>query len=347
MKRIISLHLARGFTVMMIAPIHTMMFYSDPGLYTSILGIIFRFIAEGPGAQLFMLLLGVNFAFKESVSFQNVLKRSGSLLIAGYALNFFKFVLPYSAGCLPAGLKADLNFDRTLSPVLYLLSIGDILHFAAIALLMLYFITRFSSWQIVSVFAAAVVCICSPFCWDISAQNTLINYFLQLISGQPPQTFFPVFPWIVYPLAGLTIGWYLKNGKPGAFDDIRNIGIILILVAKFTEILYHPDVETSFYRTYPAETIEHLAIVLLTLYCWNWLSEHCKNNQLFRILTWNSRNITLIYIIQWLVIASLLPFIPYKQLNMSATIGLMLLTTSVTNMLTVLVEKRKLKISNQ
>ena len=68
MQRIQSLDLARGFTVLFMPSVHVVMLYSQPQVQQSLLGDILAFIAEGPGAQLFMLLMGVSFTFSSRIN---------------------------------------------------------------------------------------------------------------------------------------------------------------------------------------------------------------------------------------------------------------------------------------
>lgn len=59
--RIQSLDLARGFTVLFIAPIHAVLLFASPAVYSAAPIQFLKFIAEGPGAQLFMTLMGISF----------------------------------------------------------------------------------------------------------------------------------------------------------------------------------------------------------------------------------------------------------------------------------------------
>ena len=69
MKRITSLDLARGFTVLMIAPIHTVMLFSRLSVRDTLLGKFLAFVAEWHGAQIFMTVMGISFViFKKSNS---------------------------------------------------------------------------------------------------------------------------------------------------------------------------------------------------------------------------------------------------------------------------------------
>ena len=61
MKRINSIDFARGFTVLMIAPIHTVMIFSSLSVRDTLLGKFLAFVAEWHGAQIFMTVMGMSF----------------------------------------------------------------------------------------------------------------------------------------------------------------------------------------------------------------------------------------------------------------------------------------------
>jgi uncharacterized membrane protein len=160
-----------------------------------------------------------------------------------------------------------------------------------------------------------------------------------LIGGQPPAVFFPLFPWLVFPLVGLVIGYWLNRNPPDRFLFIGLAGIALVLVGELVSFFVTPSV--SFYRTRPADTAVHLGIVLVWLWIWEGVSVYVKSNAFFRLLELSSRNITLIYLIQWPLICWLLPLFGYQELggwtSFNAAIGM----TIVTFFLTLLVHANR------
>ena len=106
--RIKSLDLARGFTVLCIPAVHSVLLYSQPSVRDTLSGQLLGFIAEGPGAQLFMTYMGISITLSEKLTWKVVFKRSGLFLLAGYGLNLLKFVLPLKLGLLPVAFKTDL-----------------------------------------------------------------------------------------------------------------------------------------------------------------------------------------------------------------------------------------------
>jgi surface polysaccharide O-acyltransferase-like enzyme len=329
MKKIPSLDLARGFTVLLFAPVHSVLLYSTPAVKASFLGALLGWLAEGPGAELFMLLMGLFFAFgTEHKSFLSVCQRAFTLLILAYALNVLKFVLPLKLHLLSAGLLNELGVRDNEGGVLSAFLMGDILHFAALALPILWLVTRLPNYAGQAILLALLVACLSPICWDLHSANPFVNYLLTLAGGQPPQVFFPILPWLVYPLTGLAIGYYLKKAPAFVvFWIMACAGIILLMVST----CFPPDsVPEPFYRTGPAHTFYHLGIVLVWLYVCYWISCHVARTWFVRLLGYLSRNITQVYVIQWVVICWLVPAFGYGDLGLIASLGCMVLTTGIT-----------------
>src|ERR1700678_2424533 len=111
--RIKSLDLARGFTVLCMPAVHTVLLYAKPSGYATVFGQLLRFIAERPGAQLFMVYMGISITLSSKLTWEAVGKSSFLLLFAGYGLNIAKFVIPLKLGMLPASLENELGILDT------------------------------------------------------------------------------------------------------------------------------------------------------------------------------------------------------------------------------------------
>ncbi|UAY55728.1 heparan-alpha-glucosaminide N-acetyltransferase domain-containing protein [Arachidicoccus terrestris] len=320
--RIQSLDLTRGFTVLFIAPIHAVLLFASPTVYNTWLVQFLRFIAEGPGAQLFMLLMGISFVLGREKNPKDVLKRVGVLLLAGYTLNFLKFVLPAMLNILPAGVYVELQVERGVPGYFEMLFSGDILHFAALAYGLIYWVTRLRRYPQVAALLALLICLLSPLCYDLHNGNGILDYLLQLLGGQPPRIFFPLFPWLVYPLAGLVIGHYIKKGSEMIFGYAAILGLILLLFSCSDWMPFHylHCAEVSFYRTYPDGTFYHLGLVLIWLYLWHLIATRHPHRILTKFLSFLSRRITLIYLVQWPLICWSLPLIGFRSLGVTGSI---------------------------
>jgi hypothetical protein len=338
--RIKSLDLARGFTVLCMPAVHTVLLYAKPSVYPTVFGQLLRFIAEGPGAQLFMVYMGISITLSTKLTWTTVGRKSLLLLGAGYGLNIAKFVIPLKLGMLPAFLQQDLGVLGACDGAERLLLLGDILTFAAIALPIIFLIEQLPNASYFATFTAILVAILSPYAWDLSSCSSFGQYLYDLAAGQPPTCFFPLFPWLVYPLAGLSIGHLIRRPLPYTFDYLGLFGFFLLLLG--IVLARFEPVSSSFYRTYPADTSYHLGLVLLTLWTWHHLSDYVRPNYLFRVLQYCSQDITAIYLIQWPLIFWCLPIFGYQQLGYGATILTAMLMTGLTIFLSLLANQLRL-----
>ena len=157
MKRIQSLDLARGFTVLMIAPIHTVMLYSELSVRNTLPGNILTFVAEWHGAQVFMTVMGITFALSANLTPESVCRKALRLMVFAYLLNICKFIIPHLFGWLPPALLEYMKVDPGIHGYSQLFLLGDILHFAAVSLIFLLFISIFRSAEKIACWLAVVI----------------------------------------------------------------------------------------------------------------------------------------------------------------------------------------------
>jgi hypothetical protein len=333
MQRDLSLDLARGFTVLCIPAIHSVMVYAHPSVYTSLLGLPLWVIAEGPGAQLFMTLMGMGIAFKSPQPWTTIVRRSLLLLLAGYALNICKFVLPLTLGALPMAVQRELQLEAGWKGMLQALLIGDILHFAALAFFVVSVVRKLPDYWFWSTVLAGIAIMIAPFCWD--------KPHLSLLGGQPPQTFFPFFPWIVYPLLGITIGTCWQRDATVYASRCGWMGAVFITFGVLIATVFEEQSAAGFYRTLPGQTLWHIGVVLITLFIWKRMATNMRHNHFFTLLQFCSRHITTLYCVQWILICWLLPLIGYQTLGTTASFFICGYTTAITLCIGALVHHRK------
>lgn len=238
------------------------------------------------------------------------------LLLAGYMLNFLKFVLPGLLHMLPWGVYQELGVERNFMGYLKMLFSVDILQFAGIAYGLIFLISRLPRYPIWVGLLVLLTSFCGPFLYDLhTAHNKLLNYVLDFLCGQPPRAFFPLLPWLVYPLTGLIIGYYIKKGTELIFGYAAVAGFILLSFSCSQWLPFIGFAETRFYRTYTPETLYHLGIVLIWLYIWHVIASHHPHRVMTKLLGFLSRQITLIYFIQWPLICWCLPVLGFRKLG--------------------------------
>lgn len=368
MSRIRSIDWARGATVLFIPAIHAVLLYSRPEVRETSLGAFLGFMAEWPGAQLLMLCMGIGAALSRK-GFVHNLKRAVLLVLGGYLLNVLKFVLPAFVGVLPVKLLGAIT-TQCARALWELVGIGDILHFAGAATLLLAVVKRLPYYPIVAGLLAVVVVFEAHSFWDLDHAHPVVDYALGLVGGQPPQVFFPLLPWLVYPLVGLAIGKLLTKPYSTYSALLFSGGFLYASEAFLYTTPFHFPV-TSFYRTYPDRTLMHLGFVVAWLAVWHGVEglveplkpafvkttageapegrKGHKENRRFRgfnfwividgcflLLEWLSRHITVVYMVQWVVICWALPFVGYQELGMGdsvlAVVGVYCVTGLVSSM---------------
>ena len=157
------------------------------------------------------------------------------------------------------------------------------------------------------------------------------KFFTAYIGGSARWSYFPLFPWLAYPLAGVgvyyigfkwwtglgtNIKWVIgiallagsAIGYPMAFETATNLlahyhhGILYFLWSLFFVLLVVFILERIKIENYPLESA---------------------------FLTFTGREVTLIYIIQWIIIGNLAPWLGKKTLfagHLAWTFGIVMLS---------------------
>lgn len=79
---------------------------------------------------------------------------------------------------------------------------------------LLYMIRNYRAWALSISFSVLLV---APAVWEINLAGNHFSFILSLFNGASPQVFFPVFPWLSYPLVGHSIGSFFGNKKDFRF----------------------------------------------------------------------------------------------------------------------------------
>lgn len=339
--RIQSLDAARGFTVLIMPAVHTVMLYGQPAVHHSWLGYLLAFLAEGPGAQLFMFLMGLSVVMARPKTTSQVLRRAMILLMAGYLLNIVRMVIPAQLHLLPAALLKDYMVYKNVPAAISLLLTGDILQFAAIAYVILLFTSRLKKAALTAVVLWFIVVILSPFLWGIQTNNLIANHLMGLFFADDFRAFFPVFPWLCYPLAGLAAGYYYKRIKPEHMSRYAFAAGIVLFAAGLAFTLIQPAAwDKDFYRAGPARSIFQTGFVLLWLSLAGVFTRRFEYSLFNRLLAFCSRHITAIYFIQWIVIAWGVGIAGYHRLGMMQSLLAVVLSSALTLAITWLISVR-------
>lgn len=332
--RILSFDLARGLAVLFMILIHVSDFYGNSEYQSSGLAYFFKLLGEAPAAPVFMLIMGIFIAFSPIKSVASGLKRALALILLGYVLNFLRASLP-----MWIGIKTGIVTQEELgsyTPLTELL-IVDILQFAGLAfgicVLLRGYLNHVGSWLALAV----IVTFISPFLWGIQSESVWLNAILALLWGGDEQgAAFPLFPWLVFPLLGMAYGqWFRRCGGNLQFY-IRSVFTGIVLVG--TGLLFNyfiPDFISEDYALLaPGSCIGILGFIVIWLSICSLLVNKVKPNKMFDLLYFWSRNVTVIYVLQWLLICWGSIFVGFQKMQVGSMLVSMLVVLILTDVLT-------------
>ncbi len=331
-----EIDLARGFTVFIMTGVHTVLIYGSLKVHYSWLGSILAFLAEGPGAPLFMTVMGISFTFSKNNNVSSAIKRSLKLLLFAYLLNFLKFIVPLLSGTIPKQLLIDHGISTDTRTFIELILVGDILQLAAISLVVLALVYRLKHYQLWAASLSIIIIFASPLLWGISSHNPAINYLFNLLWTNGTNVYFPVFPWLVFPLTGLVIGHWIAAKR---YKKLIITGIVLVIAGSFICSINPQFHWGSFYKSGPGGLLYYTGFVMVWLYVFHLAWLYVPSNSFFKLLYWLSENITLVYLVQWTIIFWLLGVLNYRTLNITASIISMVTITAFVFGICLLIKK--------
>jgi uncharacterized membrane protein len=312
-ERVYSVDLARGFAVLFMIMVHTLITYSNNAVMNSLFGNVVDFLGSPPGAPVFMVAMGISCYYSRKNDFMSGIKRGLSIIMLGYVLNFLRGVLPVLllnifdpllTKSIPAEILNMYDAMRTI----------DILQFAGISLIIMAFIRKYNLNKYILLGTAIIIAIGSQYLWGIKTQNNLLNFILDPFWGNEPSPeecigniiSFPFFPWFSFVLVGMFFGDTLKNSDNTSviIKTFGAIGAAAVVVSLIVFIRNHEShiQLNDYYHCKPWYILFALGFTFSWLYVCDLLAKKIKGTVIFNILMYWSKNVTNIYIIQWIVI---------------------------------------------
>lgn len=312
--RIAAFDHVRGLAVIFMIISHVaLMFGSGEAAATPIGRFMNDFCGTAPAAPVFMLLMGVFMIFPGEKSAGRLFCRGLKLFGLGLLLNVVRMVIPFFL----LSIFAPEEFERmytmlqvSRTEVYWRIFYNvDILGFAGVACMIIAVLSLIlkKSWQ--WVLAGAVTITAAPYLWGCGEKFGAFFYLLQPLWGRqfaegvPTDTAFPVFPWLIFPILGLIIGRFLKDGRKEAQLTALLVRISLLTGAAGVLLVWKYGMGQfgDYYRMYPGGTLLVVTFAALWTALFTWLSRFGRLRATFDHLGFWSRHITLIYFVQWFI----------------------------------------------
>lgn len=290
--------LLKGFAVLFMVQVHITELLAVESWFFSKGGSISLFLGGVPAAPVFMTVMGY-FLAKGNKPTTALLKHGGKLLGWGLMLN-----LGMNAHLLLKYFSGTLN----VNPWTYVLGV-DILFLAGFSVLIIASLRKVLNnnillWLLAMVFFASA----NPYLPVFTGEPGWVKYLQAFINGYYHWSYFPVFPWAGYPLAGY-VAFHLLNKK--TFHSATHTQqlilagvLLLVLIVSFRFGLRNSVLLQVYYHHSFMFFMWAIAFVLLWAIVVKLLFSGA-HGFVFDWIRWVGKNVTVFYVLQWLLIGNL------------------------------------------
>ena len=293
--RNLTADLLKGMAVLAMIQVHMTELLARQEFYDSFTGKLSLFIGGVPAAPVFMTVMG--YFLVSSASFISFIRRGLKLIFWGLLLNIglnFHLILDVWSGTKQANLLqyifgADILFLAGLSIIL-------------IGLLKLIFKKSFIPYFVLALGFSFL----GQFIPVIS--DSKLQYLMAFAGGNYSWSYFPLFPWLAYPLAGYTFGLVKDKIKKITHTESSIIFITAFVLFVSGMFMFGYQASTNLRQYYHHGILFFIwAITFIT--CWGWvnhfIAEKTGSFILTRYIGWLGKNVTAVFVIQWLIIGNL------------------------------------------
>lgn len=290
----------KGLAVLFMIQVHILQLFGAPELRETLLGAVLMFLGGAPVAPLFAAAIGY-FAAKTHKTSTQLVQSGFQLLALGILLN-----IGLNARLLAGIASGALALD----PWRYIFGV-DILLFAGLAKLCLAALRPVLRAHALMYGAAALgVAALSPELIKHAVADGPWVYVNAFFFGEYAWSYFPLFPWLAYPLAGYSCALGLKALAPLHLNKSQLLGLGVGAASVLFGAL--PYVNASVFIQ--SKALYHhgvLCFLWICLFLLLWrgvlglLAEDFSDTAPFNVLKWLGANVTAMYVLQWLLIGNL------------------------------------------
>ncbi|NOR86141.1 MAG: DUF1624 domain-containing protein [Bacteroidales bacterium] len=297
-KRLATPDLLKGIAILFMIQVHLMELFARPVIYGSWLGKISLFLGGTPAAPIFMMIMGY-FVAKANLSSMKLIRRGVQLIIWGILLN-----IALNFHILIRIIYDHWNFD------LWQFIFGvDILPLAGLSLIFIALLPKVvkEKWYLLLL----IIIVIFGFGTLINGENISSpwNYLSSFIIGGTTWSYFPVLPWLAYVLSGYAFlkleGFFLTWSWHQYYKIFLIVGFIIFLSLSWN---YASSITHNLEDYYHHGIDFYIWSVVFSLFWAGFIFLYAQDlsNTLFgKYLIFTGKNITSIYVFQWLIIGNM------------------------------------------
>ena len=341
MKRFPLPDLLKGFAVFLMVPVHILETFIDFPGRESWFGKSLLFLGGPVAVPVFMLVMGY-FIAKNQKSFTANFFRGIKIFLAGFILNIG----------LNFHLLWKIQFEGwKINPLEYIFGV-DIFYFAGLAIILLSLLKTIKNPK--AWIALGMAFLVAVFTSGLNEKLMVPerNYIYPFIGGNWSWSYFPLFPWLIYPLAGFTF-FHFEQSIFSFMKANKTLTAVLVFVIAILVVGFGKQgIETTInLPAYYHHTFWFSLWVFGVVILWSLLLRLLvkKYPQIWPVngLMWLGKNITVFYIFQWLIIGNIATAIYQHQTLKNFPFwfaGVFGVTVFITWLIELLVKKRVKRI---
>ncbi len=298
--------LVKGVAVMLMVQVHLMELFAMESQSGSLVGKLLIFGGGAPAAPIFMLIMGY-FAMQSSKTFGMQLWRGAKLLLLGFGLNVL----------LNVHVLLRIAFGTLdIDPWKFVFGV-DILPLAGISIMLIALFRYAFARNLIPYIIGILLAVLFPF-FDYSfVVPGKAAYLMAFLGGSYAWSYFPLFPWVAYPLTGCVLFILGERATVKLFVEKQGRWLFLLGLAAVgaTAFLAAPNiVDLPFYYHHNI-----FLYVWIVAFCLVWYGLLHKVNALSRrawvlvYLRWVGKNVTAFYVFQWIIIGNLATWLYLTQ----------------------------------
>ncbi len=294
--------LMKGTAVIFMIQVHIMENFTMHYIHEELPGIISFFWGGTPAAPVFMIVMGFYLAYSKK-NLLNLFSRGFLLFAGGLMLNIvLNFNLLYS---ITTG-----RFD-TIDPFPFIFG-ADILPFAGLSIIIIALIKQVleKDWYYYFIVAVIIALITSYIPEIPASLSDWIYYVTAFIWGSSEWSYFPLLPWLFYPLIGYALNLMHNDKNVLLFLNKKNKIILLsitsiFLFASFSYAIDEIITLKNYYHHGLFLAIWNTLFVLIWYFLLNFIELKAGENVFLIYIKWIGKNVTVVYVIQWIIIGNL------------------------------------------
>lgn len=300
-ERSVTADVLKGLAVLFMIQVHITEVIADTSIYNSWIGKISLFLGGPPAAPVFMTVMGY-FLAASSKNLQHTVLRGLKLIAGGIALNI--------------AINAHLLYhiatgQSTVNPLDFIFGI-DILVLAGVTTVFIGLLKKIldNNFLIPSGLAIVVLLLTPSVNSWLNGGSKTMAYFASVLGGDAPWSYFPLFPWAAYPLFGYAAYLLIKSEFAEKYLTNKVSWFLIAVWAVFVSLTIEYGIETAAaLRSYYHHGIEYAAWALAFTAGFailiNEAVKHAKENAFLEYFALIGRNVTLAYVVQWVIIGNI------------------------------------------